>query len=566
MADPTWKPHIRVHNTATSKDYIFVSDRGGPDKPPPPAYPSRDRNVHGQSLSSQLDALETRESSLRVRRKSAGIEDHGSTVTAEVDLNKDFNPESLEDNHGKKKMTLLSVRPTTSGKGVATVFVPEGQMKKAKRKVEEYLDQSKDSGSGPRGVSTVQSVDAFRASLAPDMWTDPYYTFPTDDQVYDWEVWLRDGDVDRFRTNAGQLGVLVGEPKLLFPDRTVVVARARVSAIERAVELLASIAELRAAPNFDADFSDMSITDQAEYTHEMATRLIGPGRDDLALCLLDSGVAWAHPLLSACIDQDDCHSYGTWSLADRKGHGTKMAGIASYGERLGNHLAGTDHVHLPFRLESVKIIEVGTADVSLKHRGAILREAPLHPEVQAPHRTRVFTMTVTGSKSQEGRPTAWSGALDQICAGVDDDPARLVLIAAGNHLHAKSYAYPEDNLTDRVQDPAQSWNAVCVGAVTHRESLDTGIRPGWSVVAPAGDISPYSTVGRLWDATWPNKPDMVMEGGNMAAPSWRATRTGRGVGTSHHAGSHHRPTPAVIHGRNQSGHNPGGPLRRRHPA
>lgn len=517
MATPTWKPHIRIRNRATSKEYVYVST-GGPDTPPPPDYPARDRNRHGQALAAQLQTLEQRKATLEAQRNAAGVEDRGSTITAEVNLNRDFDSESLEDNRGKKKMKLLSVRTTRAGKGVATLFVPEGEMKKPKRKVRDYLDQSKDSGSGPRGVSTIQSIDAFRASVARDLWTDPHYAFPEDNEIYDWEVWLRDDDTDRFRSNAAALGVHVGEPRLLFPDRAVVVARAQVAAIEQAVEVLASIAELRAAPNFDSEFHEMSIGDQAEWSHDLASRLIGPDREDLTVCLWDTGVAWGHPLLEPVIHEDDCHSFGTWSLADNIGHGTKMAGVASFGEGLGNALATTGDIPIPFRLESVKIIEVGSEDASVKHRGAILREAPLHPEAQAPHRNRVFTMTVTGARCRKGRPTAWSGALDQVCAGVDGDPTRLVLISAGNHLHADSYVYPEDNLSDGVQDPAQAWNAVCVGAITLREDFDTTIRPGWSIVAPVGDISPHSTVGYFWDTTWPNKPDMVMEGGNMAAP------------------------------------------------
>ncbi|MEN0066103.1 MAG: S8 family peptidase [Myxococcota bacterium] len=392
-------------------------------------------------------------------------------------------------------------------------------MSKPVRRVENYLDPTKNSKSGePRGVSTIQSVEQFRPSRSQDIWTDPYYAFPADPTAsYDWEVWLRGGDVERFKTNAAILGIQVSKLTLLFPDREVVVARAPIAAVERAVDLLDSIAELRAAPQFDSDFHKMRIPEQAEWTHELAGRLVPPERDDVALCIFDSGVAWAHPLLRPSISSAECHAVLTWTPDDRMGHGTWMAGVASFGEHLGDALASSEPFHLPFPLESVKIIDVGTAHTSLTHRGAILREAPLHPEREAPFRTRVFTVTITGVRSNEGRPTAWSSALDQICAGVDDDPGRLVFVSAGNHDHQPTYAYPEDNLTDGVQDPAQAWNAVCVGAITDRVDLDQTVRPGWSPIASAGDMSPHTTVGRLWEWAWPNKPDMVMEGGNMAA-------------------------------------------------
>lgn len=519
MAEPRWKPHIRLGSTASSRDYEYVST-GGPDTPPPKAYPNRDQAAHGQALTDNLNALHERAASLPERRAAVGVEAAGSKITAEVDLNRDFDPEKLEDRRGNKKVELLSVRPTAGGKGVATLFIPDGEMKKPMKKVENYLNPLKNSAAGdPRGASTIQSVEQFRTPRGRDLWTDPYYAYPSDPAAtYDWEVWIRDGDVERFTRNAVNFGIQVGATKLIFPDRAVVVIRAAVGAVEQAVDLLDSIAELRAAPQFDSDFHKMSITDQAEWTHELADRLVPPTRDDVALCLLDSGVAWTHPLLRPCITDADCHAFGAWELNDNIGHGTAMAGVASYGEHLGDALADGTHVPMPFRLESVKIIEIGTADASIKHRGAILREAPLHPEGEAPRRKRVFTMTVTGTRSGEGRPTAWSGALDQICAGVDDDTRRLVFISAGNHKHQSTYVYPEDNLTDGIQDPAQAWNAVCVGAITGRENLDQTVRPGWSPLAPGGDLSPHTTVGRLWDKTWPNKPDLVMEGGNMAAP------------------------------------------------
>jgi hypothetical protein len=92
VAEPTWKPHLRPTGTASSRDYVYVAT-GGPDAPPPPAYPARNRLAHGQALSAQLDALEKRRATLSNQRTLAGVEATGSTVTAEVDLNRDFDPE-----------------------------------------------------------------------------------------------------------------------------------------------------------------------------------------------------------------------------------------------------------------------------------------------------------------------------------------------------------------------------------------------------------------------------------------------------------------------------------------
>jgi hypothetical protein len=518
MPPPRWRPHIRLRQTATSRPYVFVA-QGGPDEPPAPRYPHRTRATHGNALLRDLRQMVSRNADLARIRAEAGIDASGSTVAVEVMLNPDFNPEALEDRQGKRPVELLSLRPDVEGKGVATILVPEGRLSSPIRRVEDYLDPSKDTTSGaPKRVAVIQSIERFRAPVARDIWTDPVYPFPDGEGVCPWEVWLRDGDAGRFRSNAAKLGIEVGTQALRFPERLVVVVRATVDAIESAIQLLDGIAELRAAPPFDADFHAMDAVEQSEWTHELEGRIRPPARDDVALCLLDSGTAWAHPLLRASISQQDCHAVGTWTTGDNIGHGTEMAGVACFGGDLGRALAATTPVVVPFRLESVKVLEVGSEGASLEHRGAIIREAPLHPEREAPHRQRVFTFTVTGARSPQGRPTSWSGAVDQVCAGVDDDPVRLVLMSAGNHRHAPSYAYPEDNFADSIQDPAQSWNALTVGAVTFRDRIDPHERPGWTAVAPVGDISPHSTTSRFWDPDWPNKPDFVMEGGNMAAP------------------------------------------------
>lgn len=68
-----------------------------------------------------------------------------------------------------------------------------------------------------------------------------------------------------------------------------------------------------------------------------------------------------------------------------------------------------------------------------------------------------------------------------------------------------------------VEDPSQSWNALTVGAYTqHAQLLDqNSSHRGWRPLAPKGDLSPTSRTGVLLDKRWPNKPDIVMEGGNL---------------------------------------------------
>lgn len=94
---------------------------------------------------------------------------------------------------------------------------------------------------------------------------------------------------------------------------------------------------------------------------------------------------------------------------------------------------------------------------------------------------------------------------------------RLFLLAAGN-----VRTLEEDHLTrsdlEEVEDPGQAWNALTVGAFTDRDTLlgaPAGF-PGWTCLAPRGELSPFSRTSVLFKPVWPVKPDVVMEGGNVA--------------------------------------------------
>jgi len=39
---------------------------------------------------------------------------------------------------------------------------------------------------------------------------------------------------------------------------------------------------------------------------------------------------------------------------------------------------------------------------------------------------------------------------------------------------------------------------------------------GWTPLARPGDLSPFTRTGVLLSSKWPNKPDVVFEGGNVA--------------------------------------------------
>ena len=94
-----------------------------------------------------------------------------------------------------------------------------------------------------------------------------------------------------------------------------------------------AIAELRRAKDTPALFVDWSNVEQAEWASDLAARLVIPRTRDVSVCVLDTGVTQAHPLLSPVLDVSDVHAYDpSWNGGDSRGHGTNMAGAAVYGD------------------------------------------------------------------------------------------------------------------------------------------------------------------------------------------------------------------------------------------
>lgn len=163
--------------------------------------------------------------------------------------------------------------------------------------------------------------------------------------------------------------------------------------------------------------------------------------------------------------------------------------------------------------------------------GAVTAESVALPESTAAARSRVFCMPITAAPDNPGEPTLWSAAVDALASGVDvassntgiavlgrpdPDQARLFAISAGNveRLQADYRAACDSS---GIEDPAHAWNALTVGA--HTELTGAPQDPsfdGWSALASEGDISPFSCTSLPFATrTWPVKPDICMEGGNV---------------------------------------------------
>jgi hypothetical protein len=314
---------------------------------------------------------------------------------------------------------------------------------------------------------------------------------------------------------APSLGLQVDDRRLNFPERTVVLVFATPEQLSASPDLLDALAELRLARKTPAPVVRLSGAEQQQLVDQLLTRIQPPAATAPAVCLLDTGITQGHPLLAPGLDGADVHTCDpAWGVHDHHSHGTKMAGLALYGD-LAQIIGGDGPLPLLTRLESVKILPPSN-DNPPELYGALTDEAVARAETQAPDRRRVTCLAVSVDTYRErGQPSSWSAAVDALSSGYRDDYRRLLMIAAGNTALDSRNHYPANNLTGSIHDPGQAWNAVTVGAYTERGIIDDHAFDGWTPLAPTGGISPSSSTSTTWADPWPTKPDIVFEGGNM---------------------------------------------------
>lgn len=542
MAGKRTLPHIDIDPSTWRKTESYKPPKRKITVPKPSA-PAIGRPAHGVALRSSLrkavdEATERRAGASAVRGASPGV-----YLEFESFPGWELAIPSLEDKKPKDPRKHIEVvaaterPPKREGEEDvpqrAVVFVPEGQVGKFLEKLEAYARTAPKRKREARHENLYDRVRSLRIATVRALWTDDDAAFPAkeDDPIW-WEVWLRrtDGcEVERLARFAEQEGLRLGGRTLQFDHRLVTLAYGSARQLSASLDVLGDIAELQLAKETPTFFVELGAKDQAEWVRDLQSRTELAGEDAPAVCILDTGVNAGHPLLEGSLALEDSHAVDPrWGVHDHQGHGTKMAGLALYGD-LTPKLGSSGPVSLSHRLESVKVLPP-TGQNAPEVYGAITAEATSRPEIGQPERRRVFSMAVTSRDSRDrGRPTSWSSALDVLAAGrsfdtdesglvcVDDDEVphrRLFVLSAGNVEHIEPHGYLDRFDTEPVHDPAQAWNALTVGAYTDKVMIGDPSLEGWSPVAGRGDLSPWSTTSVSFAKDWPIKPEVVMEGGN----------------------------------------------------
>ncbi len=535
------RPHVVVPAPPRSEPFTIPTGGGGTDS----SVFSGDRRRHGSALAQQYEAALVPPVNMP--------ESEGSYISFLSFPGLELVLESLDVQRSGEQPELVAVREANSEDGpvqVATVYIPDGKKEYFLKQLAQYVASSDEEN--PRNSALVDGIQSIRRATIRELWTDSDELFSSDpSETRWWEVWLRrrDGnELRRFTSFATAHDLGTSNHYLGFGERTVVLLYATADQLAEAFHSLDDIAELR-QPNDAASFlAELPAAEQAEWVEELQQRLRPASVGAPAVCILDTGVQADHPLLRDSIAETDLYvADPLWQHRPVHRHGTEMAGLALYGD-LDGAVQETATIKLRHRLESVKFLpDRGGNNRDLY--GAVTARAIDQPEIQAADRPRVFMLAITAPRSglavgeevstttiEAGKPSSWSASIDALAYGraIDDtDPEftyldrdeprrpRLFVVSAGN---IRDVNGTDDHLSrsdvEPVEDPAQSWNALTVGSFSSHDDMSgapvdfAGYRP----IAPRGELSPVSRTSVLFDRKkWPFKPDVVADGGNVAA-------------------------------------------------
>jgi len=506
-------PHLRLIDRGQTQDY---QPRGG--RGPALRIPERNRLAHGGALLNSLTALRPQFDQRRAARAALELA-VPEGITIEFRSAPGFNLAFEKLDLAKPQIELLNVREVDDTI-LVTCYVPDGKLDVLVNRVTAYINEETRYNK-PKNAELVESIESIGLATIEALWTDEE-PMPQGDGDHWWEIWIRMADFsaqdafNRFLAAAEVLNIHVTQQRLEFPERVVTTIRASRARLSQAVDLLNLIAEIRNADRPPVVPHELPLAVQDAIVEDLAGR-IEVGGDDVSVAILDTGINRAHPLIGPALAQQDLHAVEPgWGVHDHHGHGTRMAGVALYGD-LRNAVTAAGTIQLPFRLESCKILPPVPVGADREVLGGITAQGVYRCEIQAPNRRRIICKAITSSMHQKGEPSSYSGAIDQLAFASEEEEKRLFVISAGNVPDENWHQYPVSNQTYGVEQPAQAWNALTVGAYTEKQELPaTADYAGWSALAPPGDLSPFSSTSCTWGKNWPVKPDVLLEGGNVA--------------------------------------------------
>lgn len=484
-------PHLRI--SASRVDDFASPRRGGGAE-----VPIRDRTEHAARVQQLIDSVSQQLSDL----KESNPEVEGTLAVQGPGI-------EAESSRLQDVRSGTFVVATTPEEVV--LVATSGDLSVLSRKTEEYRTAESPSGK-PRHEQLIARIEEIRLATVKDMsFGEIVDDEIVDGEVYFVELWIRnqdeiasaDASMERFLQNnpesVRRLGGYRGQ------DRDVILVAIRGELLRALPQLTSVLAELHVPPRVQL----REVAGRVEYDSGL------PPVDTTVVPLVtvaihDTGLDVHHPLLAPVLIGAET-AVPDGSPNDWNGHGTRMAGLAVFGDLTEQLLE--PKLSPAARLVSVDYLEPGEkgdvlwaerTDLSIDIADQLARDSRV-----------IHNISMGAPNPREHEPTSWSVAIDR--AAWNGGRGRLIVVSAGNVppvLHERDY--PGESLASALAQPAQAWNAITVNGFTDLDELaQEDVRLGASLpLAAAGQLSPFATSAPANVA--PFKPDVVAEAGNTA--------------------------------------------------
>ena len=417
------------------------------------------------------------------------------------------------DNLDKSGAHLLTVGDTRDDITTATIFLPFEKKDWLNKKLDQY-EQPVAEGKKPANQPLVNAVETIYnsevRSLFPNKWE---YDELMPNTLGLFEIWIDVVDTEKLheiRQDMESIGLAIVDNNMItFESVTVFLVRALKEAIDDIPYSLDMVEAVKLYHN-PAEMTE-SNEDQRDWTQLISEYVsVNLGEEPVIVGLLDMGVNNGHELLKSFLPDDRRASVVAGVGVGHEGsHGTGMAGLIEYGD-LSNYQVGSAPSEINHALASIKLLSSVHKNDPVLY-GVLTKKAI---EISENLGAQITCMAVTENEERNnGIPTSWSAAIDNALYN-NGLCNRLMLISTGNTDknivdHA---AYLDSLTTSSMQSPSQALNAITVGAYTEYSICNT---VGWEPIAPPQGLSPMTRTSVMWKGK-NSKPDIVMEGGNVA--------------------------------------------------
>lgn len=508
--------------------------------------PQLDYQAHGAKLLADLASVFRQNEEINANQDFAAV-----TLRFVSQNNVDLALESLES--PSRGIHLLNVRKNQAEETTqqtATVLVPRDKQDYFAKKIQPYADGQTTSKGKIKARDLCDKILRIELPKLEDFWIDAPDELDVAPNKKSWrQVWVQREQssnkatsnlVQSFRNICNSLSLDCRNSVSCFKESLIFLVYGSKNNFS---ELLLAFPYITAfCPHYPlvTQWYDAPISEQKDWIEDLQNRtLISTTKSEVAVCLLDTGVVYHHPLLQNVVSESNCYTtFQDGRTFDSAAHGTEMMGLLVYGD-LAQLFGSSDYVTIQNHFESVRIVSSSYSNPPELY-GSITSQAIYRVESQEPTHSRIICMAVTSEPiKQDGTPDEWSSVIDALAFGEQsveyqdenllftrnnmektacqsiDNGKRLFVLSAGNIQNEDEILrYPTSNETSSIESPAQAWNALTIGAYTQKGYLEDKTAVYDNILAPLGGLSPASRTALLWHSQWPIKPDLVCEGGN----------------------------------------------------